>query len=60
LYFRRWEVENHYRDEKIYLEIEKFHTKTVNGILQELLAVLIMTVISKTLMQLSLSGDTEP
>ena len=60
LYFRRWEVENHYRDEKIYLEIEKFHTKTGNGIRQELFAVLIMTVISKTLMQLSPSGETEP
>lgn len=60
LYFRRWEVENHYRDEKIFLEIEKFHTKTCNGIRQELFAVLIMTVISKTLMQLTLSGDTEP
>ncbi|MCP4157196.1 MAG: IS4 family transposase [bacterium] len=60
LYFRRWEVENHYRDEKIFLEIEKFHTRTVNGVLQELFAVLIMTVISKTLMQLSLSGDAEP
>jgi len=60
LYFRRWEVENHYRDEKIYLEIEKFHTKTCNGIRQELFAVLIMTVISRTLMQLSPSGDLEP
>ena len=60
LYFRRWEVENHYRDEKIFLEIEKFHTRTCNGILQELFAVLIMTVISKTLMQLTFSDDAEP
>jgi len=60
LYFRRWEVENHYRDEKIFLEIEKFHTKTANGIRQELFAILIMTVISKTLMQLVLAGDAEP
>ncbi len=60
LCFRRWKVENHYRDEKIFLEIEKFHTRTVNGILLELFAVLSMTVISKTLMRLSLSGDAEP
>ena len=60
LYFRRWEVENHYRDEKVFLEIEKFHAKTVNGILQELFAVLIMTVISKTLMRLTLSDSAEP
>ena len=60
LYFKRWEIENHYRDEKIYLEIEKFHSKTCNGIQQELFAVLIMTVISKTLMVLSSSGEIEP
>lgn len=53
LYFRRWEVENHYRDEKVSLEIEKFHGKTPNGIRQELFAILIMTVISKTLMMLT-------
>ncbi len=60
LYFKRWEIENHYRDEKIYLEIEKFHSKTCNGIQQELFAVLIMTVISKTLMVLSSHGEIEP
>jgi len=53
LYFRRWEIEGYYRDEKIVMEIEKFHSKTVNGILQELFAVMIMTVISRTLMALS-------
>lgn len=35
------------------MEIEKFHTKTVNGIFQELFAAMIMTVISRTLMVLS-------
>ncbi|MGB5158038.1 MAG: IS4 family transposase [Desulfobacterales bacterium] len=53
LYFRRWEVESYYRDEKITLEIEKFHSKTVNGILQEFYAAMIMSVISRTLMVLS-------
>lgn len=45
------------------LEIEKFHSKTVNGILQELYAVMIMSVISRTLMvvgsQLFFSGKQE-
>ncbi len=59
LYFRRWEVENHYRDEKIYLEIEKFHSKSCNGIKQELFAILAMTVISKTLMILNSFGKIE-
>jgi hypothetical protein len=63
LYFRRWEVESYYRDEKVTLDIEKFHSKTVNGILQELYAVMIMSVISRTLMavgsQLFFSGNQE-
>jgi hypothetical protein len=53
LYFKRWEIEVHYRDEKIILEVETFHSKTVNGILQELYAVMIMSVISRTLMILT-------
>ena len=50
LYFRRWAVEDYYRDEKIYLEVEKFHSKNCNGIRQELFAVLIMSVIARILM----------
>jgi hypothetical protein len=53
LYFRRWEVEIYYRDEKTVLEIEEFHSKTCNGIRQELFAIAIMSVISRTLMQLT-------
>jgi hypothetical protein len=50
LYFRRWEVESYYRDEKVIMEIETFHSKTVNGILQELYASMIMSVITRTIM----------
>ncbi len=53
LYFRRWEVEGYYRDEKVTLEIEQFHTRTPNGIRQELFAAMVMTVISRTLMVLA-------
>ncbi len=53
LYFKRWEVESFYRDEKIVMEVETFHSKTCNGVLQELFATTIMTVISRTLMQVS-------
>jgi hypothetical protein len=53
LYFRRWEIENYYRDEKVTLEIEKFHSRKINGILQELFAVMIMSVIARTLMALA-------
>jgi hypothetical protein len=55
LYFRRWEIESYYRDEKVILEVTKFHSKTANGIRQELLAMMIMSVISRTLMALSSS-----
>ncbi len=50
LYFRRWEVETNYRNEKVVLEIEKFHGKSPNSIRQELYAVTIMSVIARTLM----------
>ena len=50
LYFRRWEIENNYRDEKVVLEIEEFHGKSANSIRQELYAVTIMSVIARTLM----------
>jgi hypothetical protein len=64
LYLRRWEVENYYRDEKVTLELEKFHSKSVNGILQELHASMIMSVICRTLMAFSsqqfFSGQKEP
>lgn len=50
LYFRRWAIEGHYRNEKALLGIEQFHGKTSNSIRQELFAALIMTVIARTLM----------
>ena len=53
LYFRRWAVEDHYRTEKIYLGVDTFHSKTANGVRQELFAVLIMSVITRILMVLS-------
>jgi hypothetical protein len=53
LYFRRWAVEDHYRNEKVVLEIEKFHGKTPNSIRQELFAVVIMSAIARTLMVLN-------
>jgi hypothetical protein len=57
LYFRRWAVEVHYRDEKTSLDIETFHSQTENGIRQELFAILIMAVIARTLMVLMTDPD---
>lgn len=60
LYFRRWEVEGYYRDEKVVLEIEKFHGKSYNSILQELFAAMIMSVIARALMVLSQTLACDP
>ena len=53
LYFKRWRVEEYYRDEKVTLKIEKFHSRNVNGILQEFYAAMIMSVISRCLMMIT-------
>lgn len=53
LYFKRWRVEEYYRDEKVTMGIEKFHSRSINGVLQELYSAMIMSVISRCLMLLS-------
>lgn len=53
LYFRRWEIESFYRDEKVYLDVDTFHSRTSNGIRQELFAALVMSVIARTMMVIS-------
>ena len=53
LYFRRWALESYYKDEKVTLQLETFHSRTSNGIRQELFAAMFMTVLSRTLMMLA-------
>ena len=53
LYFERYRIEEHYRNDKITLEIEKFHSKCPNGIRQELFAAAIMSTIARLLINLS-------
>jgi hypothetical protein len=53
LYFKRWRVEEYYRDEKVTFEIERFHSRTVNGVLQELYAAMAASLIARCLMALS-------
>ncbi len=50
LYFRRWAIESYYRDEKVTLDVESFHSKTENGIRQELFAIMIMSLIARLMM----------
>lgn len=58
LYYRRWGIENHYRDEKVGFEVERFHAKTINGVRQELFAILIVCVIARTLSALSVASES--
>jgi hypothetical protein len=59
LYWRRWTVENHYRDEKTLQHIEHFHSRTPNGIRQELFAILISCVIARTLTALAVPSEAQ-
>jgi len=58
LYWRRWAVETHYRDEKTLQHIEQFHSRTSDGIRQELFAILIGCVIARTLTALAVPSES--
>ncbi len=58
LYFKRWAVKDHYRHEKCFLSIETFHSQSVNGIMQELYAVLVTSVIARTITALSVDSES--
>ena len=57
LYWRRWAVETHYRNEKTLQHIEQFHSRTPDGIRQELFAILIGCVIARTLTALAVPSE---
>ncbi len=59
LYYRRWQVEVYYRDEKVSIEIEKFHSKNSNGIMQELFAAATMSIIARLLMDIAHAQDNK-
>ena len=50
LYYKRWQIESHYRDEKCLMDLNHFHSKSSNGIKQELFASRIMMTIARILM----------
>lgn len=58
LYWRRWAVETHYRDEKTLQHIEQFHSRTPDGIRQELFAILIGCVIARMLTVLAVPSES--
>lgn len=58
LYCKRWAIENHYRHEKHALDIEVFHSRCSNGICQELFAVLVCAVITRTITALCVESES--
>jgi Transposase DDE domain len=58
LYWSRWAVETHYRDEKTLQHIEHFHSRTPDGIRQELFAILIGCVIARTFTALAVPSES--
>lgn len=60
LYFKRWQVEGHYRDEKCSMDLNHFHSKSSNGIKQELFASLIMMTIARILMHTQTMDTQRP
>ena len=58
LYYRRWAIENHYRDEKYSFLVESFHSKSVDGIQQELFAILINVVLARLVTALSVESES--
>ena len=58
LYWRRWALETHYRDEKTLQHIEQFHSHTPDGIRQELFAILVGCVIARTLTALAVPSES--
>jgi len=47
LYWDRWQIELFYRDEKTYVQAGKFHSKKKEGVLQELFASVLMSVVTR-------------
>lgn len=58
LYLRRWKIEDHYRAEKRDCKIEHFHSRSVNGIKQELFAAAITMVMAQTLKAIAVPPRT--
>jgi hypothetical protein len=49
LYHERWAIEEHYKLEKTIMNIEKFHSKTENGVRQELYAAMLLINLTRIL-----------
>ena len=58
LYFERYRIEEYYRHEKVTIDIETFHSRSPNGIRQELFAAAIVSTIAGTL--IGLTGESQP
>jgi len=53
LYWERWRIEEHYRMEKVVLDVERFHGRSPQAVRQELYAAAIMSVLGRLLTALA-------
>jgi hypothetical protein len=60
LYRKRWGIETYYRNSKTILEIERFHSRTKNGILQEFFALATMMVLTQVFTNASKALKSTP
>ena len=47
MYYERWEIEEQYKKNKELFKVEKFHAQTENGVLQEIYAQLLLSNITR-------------
>jgi hypothetical protein len=50
LYYERWEIEEHYKMNKELFKVENFHSKSENGILQEIYTQLLLSNLTRYIM----------
>ena len=57
LYKDRWEIENYYRNEKMWLTIQEFMRESTLGVTQELFAAMIMSLVTRVAIYIEESGQ---
>lgn len=59
LYLERWQIETLFNRIKNIFKLEKFHSKTINGIMQEIFACIMFCMISYSLVKLATENTKE-
>ena len=60
LYYERWEIEEHYKKNKELFKVENFHSKTTDGILQEIYAQLLLSNLTRIMINEAEKDNENP